>query len=91
MIKYYDLISVDLAKDYKIYDAYTLVKLPTTEKPEMSSADYAAVKNFADTTLTEGLTDNINDFFDKWHFDRYDFTVIKIENNTVTEVYFWAK
>ena len=90
LIKYFDLISVDLAKDYKIYDAYTLMKLPTTDKPEMSSADYAAVKNFADTTLTEGLTDNINDFFDKWHFDRYDFTVIKIENNTVTEVYFWT-
>lgn len=91
LIKYYDLISVDLANDYKIYDAYTLMKLPTSEKPEMSSADYAAVKNFADTALTEGLTDSINAFFDKWHFDRYDFTVIKIENNTVTEVYFWAK
>lgn len=91
LIKYYDLISVDLANDYKIYDAYTLMKLPTSDKPEMSSADYAAVKNFADTALTEGLTDSINAFFDKWHFDRYDFTVIKIENNTVTEVYFWAK
>ncbi|MBQ6303270.1 MAG: hypothetical protein IJK83_04520 [Clostridiales bacterium] len=91
LIKYYDLISVNLANDYKIYDAYTLMKLPTSDKPEMSSADYAAVKNFADTSLTEGLTDSINAFFDKWHFDRYDFTVIKIENNTVTEVYFWAK
>ena len=91
LIKYYDLISINLANDYKIYDAYTLMKLPTSDKPEMSSADYAAVKNFADTALTEGLTDNINAFFDKWHFDRYDFTVIKIENNTVTEVYFWAK
>lgn len=91
MIKYYDLISVDLANDYKIYDAYTLMKLPSSEKPDKSSADYAAVKNFADTALPEGLTDTINDFFDKWHFDRYDFTVIKIENNTVTEVYFWAK
>ena len=30
LIKYYDLISVNLANDYKIYDAYTLMKLPTS-------------------------------------------------------------
>lgn len=91
LIKYYDLISVDLAKDYKVYDAYTLMKLPVSEKPEMSSADYAAVKNFADTTFTEGITDSIGDFFNKWNLTKYDLTVIKVENGMVTEVYFWAK
>ena len=84
---YYSPVSVSVADDCIIYDAYSWFRTPKTDRP--STDVYEAAKNFTDKELTKGVTDNIRDFFDKWHFDRYDFTVIKIENNTVTEVYFW--
>ena len=48
-----------------------------------------AVSDFSDKEMTKGVTVSIKDFFDKWHCERFDYTVIKIENNKVTEVYFW--
>ena len=50
--------------------------------------DFRAVRDLTDKESTKGVTGSIREFFNKWHFDRYDLTVIKIENNMITEVYF---
>ena len=87
LIMYYNPVTVSVADDCAIYDAFSFYREPKSERP--TSEVYESVRSFTDKELTKGITDSIRGFFDKWHYDRYDYTVIKIENNTVTEVYFW--
>ena len=60
---------------------------------DISQIDIRDVNDFTNNDMTKGITGSINEFFDKGRFpeyERYDHTMIKIENNTVTEVYFWV-
>ena len=82
-------VSVNVADDCIIYDAFSLLNSIDIDDPETFQNNYQSVKDFSDKEMTKGVTGSIKDFFDKWHCDRFDSTVIKVENNTVTEVYFW--
>ena len=86
---YNNPVSVDVADDCIIYDAVSVLNSIDLNSPETSQIDLQAVSDFSDKETTKGVTVSIKDFFDKWHCDRFDYTVVKIENNTVTEVYFW--
>lgn len=86
---YNNPVSVNVADDCIIYDAISVINSIDLNNPETSQIDLQAVSDFSDKEMTKGVTVSIKDFFDKWHCERFDYTVIKIENNTVTEVYFW--
>lgn len=86
---YNNPVSVNVADDCVIYDAVSVLNSIDLNSPETSQIDLQAVSDFSDKEMTKGVTVSIKDFFDKWHCERFDYTVVKIENNTVTEVYFW--
>ena len=88
MIMYCNPVSVSVADDCEIYDAYSFISSLDYDSSEISQIDFRAVRDLTDKESTKGVTGSIQDFFDKWHFDRYDLTVVKIENNMITEVYF---
>ncbi len=89
MIMYCNPVSIGVAADCVIYDAYSFVSSLDYDNSETSQIDFRAVRDLTDMESTKGVTGSIRDFFDKWHFDRYDLTVIKIENNMITEVYIY--
>jgi hypothetical protein len=86
-------VSVSVADDCIIYDAMSFIKSIDLNNTDISQIDIRDVTDFTNKDMTKGITGSINEFFDKGRFpeyERYDHTMVKIENNTVTEVYFWA-
>ena len=86
VIQQYEMMRMIIAEDCTIYDAYSLLH---GDHPNMTPEEYEAVIQFRDTSLTEGVSNSISDFFDVFGYTQYDYTVIRVENNVVTEVYFW--
>ena len=82
----YGMMRVIIAEDCTIYDAYSLLH---GDHPNMSPEEYEDIIQFRDTSLTEGVSDSISDFFDVFGYTQYDYTVIRVENNEITEIYFW--
>lgn len=86
-------VSVSVADDCIIYDAMSFINSIDLNNTDISQIDIRDVNDFTNNDMTKGITGSINEFFDKGRFpeyERYDHTMVKIENNTVTEVYFWA-
>ena len=86
-------VSVSVADDCIIYDAMSFINSIDLNNADISQIDIRDVNDFTNNDMTKGITGSINEFFDKGRFpeyERYDHTMVKIENNTVTEVYFWA-
>ena len=86
VMQQHEMMRMALAADCIIYDAYSLLH---GDHPEMTSEEYEDVIQFRNTSLTEGVSDSITDFFEMFGYTQYDYTVIRVENNEVTEIYFW--
>ncbi|MBR1798077.1 MAG: M56 family metallopeptidase [Clostridiales bacterium] len=92
----YEPMRLPISPDLRIFDAYHV------GIDELTPEQIADVLEFRDTTLTEGRVGSVEEFFeedndfimrDEGSFDIYlnshTFTVITVENNEITEVYFW--
>jgi len=86
VMQQYEMMRMVIAEDCTIYDAYSFLH---GDHPNMTPEEYEDVIQFRDTSLTEGVSNSISDFFDVFGYTQYDYTVIRVENNVVTEVYFW--
>ncbi len=86
VMQQHEMMRMVIAEDCIIYDAYSLLH---GDHPEMTSEEYEDVIQFRNTSLTEGVSDSITDFFEVFGYTQYDYTVIRVENNEVTEIYFW--
>lgn len=92
VIQYSEPVRLVLSDSYVIYDASSLFSSYSDVFVEMTQEEIDNVFQFKDTTLTEGIIDDICDFWlfaDNSGISTYTNTVIRIENNEVTEVYFW--
>ena len=88
VLKYSELKRVILSDDCIIYDAYTWWH---TCDLELSQEELESAIQFINPEYTEGLTDSVEEFFGEWDYSSYTNTVVRIENNEVTEIYFYTE
>ncbi len=83
-----------LSDDLVIYDGASMLFFGN-QNGEMTPEEITAYREFTDTTYSEGSLESIRDFFafngDEVGFFGYDYTVIRVVDNEITEVYFWYK
>lgn len=93
--RYTDWTRLPLSEDYVIFDGVTLAYFETELYESLTDEERRAYIEFTDTTYSEDVVDRISNFFefagDTRGLHTYWGTVIHVENNEVTEVYFWYK
>ena len=92
-VSYYsDVMRIHLASDYQIFDSVSPYFNQEEFLDDMSIEQRADFMQFYDTTYSGGYIDSIRDFYrfgDDNPLASYSYTVIRVEENQVTEIYFW--
>lgn len=93
VVMYSDPIRLVISDDCVIYDASNVFNI-LEYNGQFTQEKIEDILQFRDTSLTAGNIENVSDF---WFFadnadsrsSTYNTTVVRIENNEVTEIYFW--
>ena len=80
-------MNIKLSDDITIYDGYS-VFANTSEENELTYEEQLAIAEFKDKENAYTIN-STNDFIGFENRSFYDYTVINVENNEVTEIYFW--
>ncbi|MCQ2531513.1 MAG: M56 family metallopeptidase [Saccharofermentans sp.] len=81
-----------ISEECVIYDSVTWLITEGDVVASMSTDELTDALTFKDTSYTKGYIDMISDMYffkDAGPDYYYDYTVIKVENNEITEIYFW--
>lgn len=81
-------LRLKVSSDINIYDGFAIFA-DQYEDINLSYEEKKAIATFQDTDTVDIQLDSINEFVGFDYDDWYDYTVVNVQNNEVTDIYFW--
>lgn len=81
-------LRLKVCSDINIYDGFAIFA-DQYEDINLSYEEKKAIATFQDADTVDIQLDSINEFVGFDYDDWYDYTVVNVQNNEVTDIYFW--